>query len=713
MKKTVIALAGNPNSGKTTLFNQLTGSNQYVGNWPGVTVEKKEGHLKSNPDLIIRDLPGIYSLSANSLEEQIASRELTQNPPDLLINIIDGTNLERNLYLTMQLRDLGIPMVVAVNMLDVLKKDGSSISLDLLAKRLACPVVGISALHGTNLPALISEALQLTKGQEASSLRYESKLEDLLQKVQSLLPAETPAEQSRYWALRVMENREAVKLSPESAQKISELVAAYEKQEDDDIQSLITSARYGLVDQVVEDVFTSGKKESLSVSDKIDRVVTNRYLALPIFAAIIVLIYGVAISTVGKWATEWTTEVFFGEMVPGWVGGLLEAWSVAPWLQSLILDGIIAGVGAVLGFVPQIIILFLMLAFLEGSGYMARVAFILDRIFRRFGLSGKSFIPMLIGTGCGVPGIMASRTIEEERDRRMTVMLTTFVPCSAKLPVIALIAGALFGGAWWVSPSIYFLGIGSVIVSGIMLKKSAPFAGPPAPFVMELPAYHWPTLGNILRPTWERAWSFIRKAGTIILLSSVLVWFLAKVGFVDGHFAFVENLNDGLLATLGNAIAWIFHPLGWADWRSASATIMGLVAKENVVNTFGILFGNLASVSEAGEEIWGQVAAQYSAIAAYSFLVFNMLCAPCFAAMGAIKREMNNSKWTAFALLYQTVYAYAISLIIYQIGSLIINGSFGFWTVVAFLVLGGMLFQIFRPEKKYSSVQVAASSMAK
>ncbi len=707
--KLVIALAGNPNSGKTTLFNQLTGSNQYVGNWPGVTVEKKEGKLKGHTDVIIQDLPGIYSLSANSLEEKIASEQLTQNPPDVIINIVDGTNLERNLYLTTQLIDMHIPLVVAVNMTDELERMGTKLDLARLSKRLACPVVGISALKGRNIEQLIKDSLTAARSKQLPpALAYEKDFIKLLAEVENLTGEELPKTQRAYWLTRALESPDSLDLKASTQAKLKNLAKAYEQQEDDDIQSLITYQRYRLIDGLIDGVRSGKPAAATSTSDKIDRVVTNRWAALPIFVVIMTLVFGLSVWSAGPgtFLTDWVNDQLFGEIIPPAVEGLLQGWGVAGWLQSLILDGIIGGVGAVLGFLPQMVVLFLLLAFLEGTGYMARVAFIMDRVFRRFGLSGKSFIPMLVGVGCSVPGIMASRTIEEERDRRMTITVTSFIPCGAKLPIIALIAGALFGGAWWVAPSAYFLGIFAVIISGIILKKTKRFAGPPAPFVMELPPYRWPSVGTVLRSVWERAWSFVRKAGTVILLSSIVIWMLSSLGWEDGVFGFVEDINNGIMAKLGGAIAWIFKPLGFGDWRATVATITGLVAKENVVTTYGVLYG-VGEVSEAGEEIWKFLSGDFSTISGYAFLIFNLICVPCFAAIGAIKREINSARWTWFAIGYQTLFAYALALVFFQLGSLIKTGIFTVWTAVGFVVLAVLLYFIFRPQKAYSA-KVAA-----
>jgi ferrous iron transport protein B len=682
-----IALAGNPNSGKTTLFNVLTGSNQFVGNWPGVTVEKKEGRLKNHREVAVIDLPGIYSLSPYSLEEIIARNYLAEQKPELILNVIDGSNLERNLFLTTQLLEMGIPLLAAVNMIDVVTKSGDSIDLPGLERALGCPVVAISALKGTGLAEAVDRALALAA--EGRPPR-------------PVVPAAGPP-------------------SPNG-------------DEEDDPEVRDTEARYEFIDGVVAGCLKRRRiRGEFSTSDRIDRVVTNRFLALPIFAVVIFIIYFVSVSTVGTWVTDWTNEGLFGEgwhlgggrayaeaveaftagnaagmtepvpedfgiWVPGvpvLVGGALEALGTADWLNGLILDGIIGGVGAVLGFAPQMLVLFLFLAALESCGYMARIAFILDRLFRRFGLSGKSFIPMLIGTGCGIPGIMASRTIENEHDRRLTVMVTTFMPCGAKLPIIALISGAVLGGAWWVAPSAYFIGIAAVIVSGIMLKKTGPFLGEVSPFVMELPAYHVPGLVNVFRSMWERAWSFIKKAGSVILISAVLIWFLSNFGFRAGGFGMVENLTDGLLAAIGSAIAVIFVPLGFGSWDAAVATITGLVAKENVVGTMGVLYG-FAELGEEGQEMWGVFAAHFSALSAYAFLMFNLYCPPCFAAIGAIRREMNNPRWTCFAVAYQLAFGYTLTLMVYQLGRFFSGGGFGVGTAAALAVLALYLWLLFR-----------------
>lgn len=794
-----IALAGNPNSGKTTLFNALTGSNQFVGNWPGVTVEKKEGKLKKHDDVVIMDLPGIYSLSPYTLEEVVARNYLINNRPDAILNIIDGTNLERNLYLTTQLTELGIPVVVAVNMMDVVKKNGDVIRIDELSRELGCRVVEISALKGTGVMEAAEEAVKAASGTKTVPQHsFSGVVEHALAHIEEAAVHGLPAEQQRWYAIKIFERDEKVleqlKLDKAVLEHIEEDIKAAEEEMDDDAESIITNERYLYIASIIKGCYKKKGQGKLTVSDKIDRVVTNRWLALPIFAVVMFIVYFVSVTTVGTWATDWANDGVFGDgwhlfgigssayeeaaeeyAVPGamveafetaaeeagldpaaaesltttaylydddgnveeelpvdfaaytkaaaleepdpaeygvWVPGLpvligagLDAVNCADWLRGLILDGIVGGVGAVLGFVPQMLVLFIFLAFLESCGYMARIAFVMDRIFRKFGLSGKSFIPMLIGTGCGIPGIMASRTIENERDRRMTVMTTTFIPCGAKLPIIALIAGALFGGAWWVAPSAYFVGIAAIIVSGIMLKKTRMFAGDPAPFVMELPAYHLPTVGNVLRSMWERAWSFIKKAGTVILLSAIVLWFLQGFGVENGRFGMVEDLNNSILAVIGNAIAWLFIPLGWGNWQSAVAAITGLIAKENVVGTFGVLFGGFDEVAENGWQIWANMREVFTGLSAYSFLVFNLLCAPCFAAMGAIKREMNSAKWTFFAIGYQCVFAYAVSLVIYQLGMLFTGQGNVIGSLAAFAIVALILFLLFRPYRESKTLK--------
>lgn len=784
-----IALAGNPNSGKTTLFNALTGSNQFVGNWPGVTVEKKEGRLKKHDHVIIMDLPGIYSLSPYTLEEVVARNYLIQDRPDAILNIIDGTNLERNLYLTTQLMELGIPVVVAVNMIDVVNKNGDKIYIDELSRRLGCKVVEISALKGTGIMEAAEEAIRASQSAKTvPQHRFSGAVEHAIAHIEEAAVHSMPAEQQRWYAIKIFERDEKVleqlQLDPAVLNHIEEDIKAAEREMDDDAESIITNERYLYIASIIKGCCKRKNAGKLSTSDKIDRVVTNRWLALPIFAAVMFVVYFVSVTTVGGWATDWANDGVFGDgwhlfgigssayeeaseayAVPGakveafeaaaeekgldpvqangltatakmyddngnveeeipvdyngyleaskieepdpaaygvWIPGIpglvekgLQAVHCAQWLQQLILNGVIAGVGAVLGFVPQMLVLFLFLAFLESCGYMARIAFVMDRIFRKFGLSGKSFIPMLIATGCGVPGIMASRTIENDRDRKMTIMTTTFIPCSAKLPIIALIAGALFGGAWWVAPSAYFIGVFAIIVSGIMLKKTKMFSGDPAPFVMELPAYHWPTVGNVLRSMWERGWSFIKKAGTVILLATIFVWFTSSFGWENGSFGMVD-MESSILAVIGNAIAWIFTPLGWGTWQAAVASITGLIAKENVVGTFGVLFGGFEEVAENGWQVWQNVRTAFTPLAAYSFLIFNLLCAPCFAAIGAIRREMNSAKWTWFAIGYQCVFAYAFALVVYQLGMLFTGNGSIIGAMAAFILVAFFLYMLFR-----------------
>ncbi len=712
-----IALAGNPNSGKTTLFNALTGSNQFVGNWPGVTVEKKEGKLKGRKDVVIADLPGIYSLSPYTLEEVVARNYLIHEKPDVILNIVDGTNLERNLYLSTQLMELGIPVVMAVNMMDLVRKNGDQIYLEKLSQKLGCQVVEISALKGDNIQKAADMAVKLAQEKQRTMPvhTFEESVEKILASIEEKLGDQVLQEQKRFFAIKLLEKDSKITDQLLSVPDVSSEIERIEKTMEDDTESIITNERYGYISSIIGDCYKKSQTgQKLTVSDKIDKWVTNRILALPIFAAVMWLVYYLSVTTVGTFATDWTNDVLFGEIIPPAIERVLTAIHCADWLQGLILDGIVAGVGAVLGFVPQMLVLFLFLAFLEGCGYMARVAFIMDRIFRKFGLSGKSFIPMLIGTGCGVPGVMASRTIENDRDRKMTIMTTTFIPCGAKLPIIALIAGAVFGGAAWVAPSAYFVGIGAIICSGIILKKTKLFSGDPAPFVMELPAYHLPTVGSVIRSMWERGWSFIKKAGTIILLSTILVWFTSYFGWVDGQFRMLETmeLDHSILAAIGNGFAWIFTPLGWGDWRSTVAAVTGLIAKENVVGTLGILYG-FEEVAEDGAEIWGSLAASMGRIGAYSFLVFNLLCAPCFAAMGAIKREMNNTKWFLFAIGYQCLLAYVVSLCIYQIGSLILYGKFGVLTATAFALVIGFVYLLFRPYKESSTLEVNVKNVAR
>ncbi len=791
-----IALAGNPNCGKTTLFNALTGSNQFVGNWPGVTVEKKEGKLKGHKDVIITDLPGIYSLSPYTLEEVVARNYLIHERPDAIINIIDGTNIERNLYLSTQIMELGIPVIMAVNMMDLVEKSGDKIHIDKLKKKLGCEVVEISALKGTGIQKAAEKAVALAESKKSVTPvhEFQEDVEAAIHAVEERLGSSVPESQKRFFAIKLLEKDDKIKEQMTNVPDVSREIKVLEDKFDDDTESIITNERYVYISSIIGLCCTKNKTKKLTTSDKIDRIVTNRWLALPIFAVIMWLVYYVSVSTVGGWATDWANDGVFGdgwhlfgigtssyedaaadysradqivaavdedgkvtsvdivddedkvietvtisdsvvadaekvveagEPDPAdygvWVPGVpvviesgLDAIGCADWLKGLILDGIVAGVGAVLGFVPQMLVLFIFLAFLEACGYMARVAFIMDRIFRKFGLSGKSFIPMLIGTGCGVPGVMASRTIENDRDRKMTIMTTTFIPCGAKLPIIALIAGALFNGASWVAPSAYFVGIAAIICSGIILKKTKLFAGDPAPFVMELPAYHMPTVSNVLRSMWERAWSFIKKAGTIILLSTIVLWFLMNFGWVDGSFGMLEaeQLNDSILSKIGSIIAPLFIPLGWGDWKMAVAAVTGLIAKENVVGTFGVLFG-FAEVAENGNEVWGQLAGSMTQIAAYSFLVFNLLCAPCFAAMGAIKREMNNMKWFWTAIGYQCGLAYVVSLCIYQLGNLFTGGGFGIGTVVAILLVIGFIYLLVRPYKESKTLTVNVKTTAR
>ena len=715
-----IALAGNPNCGKTTLFNALTGSNQFVGNWPGVTVEKKEGKLKGHKDVIIMDLPGIYSLSPYTLEEVVARNYLIAERPDAILNIVDGTNIERNLYLSTQLMELGIPVVMAVNMMDLVNKSGDKINLDKLKEKMGCAaVVEISALKGTGIQKAAEAAVVAANvGTAAKVHKFNTKVENVLESIEDKLGSDVPEEQKRFFAIKLLERDDKIAQQMKKVPDVSAEITSIEKEMDDDTESIITNERYIYISSVIKECYVKKSKKQLTVSDKIDRVVTNRIAALPIFALVMFLVYYVSVTTVGAFLTDWTNDTLFGEWIIPGAQSLFENIGCADWLTGLIVDGIISGVGAVLGFVPQMLVLFLFLAFLESCGYMARVAFIMDRIFRKFGLSGKSFIPMLIGSGCGVPGVMASRTIENDRDRKMTIMTTTFVPCGAKLPIIALIAGAFFDNAGWVSWSAYFVGVAAIICSGIILKKTKMFAGDPAPFVMELPAYHWPTVGNVLRSVWERGWSFIKKAGTIILLSTIILWFLMSFGWTDGGFGMLEaeQLNDSILAKIGSAIAWIFIPLGWTQagegWKMAVAAVSGLIAKENVVATFGLLFG-FSEVAEDGAEIWGSLAQVMTPIAAYGFLVFNLLCAPCFAAMGAIKREMNSAKWFWFAIGYQCGLAYIVSLCIYQIGTLLTTGAFGLGTVVAFLLVAGFIYLLVRPYKESTTLKASDKQLAK
>ena len=717
-----IALAGNPNCGKTTLFNDLTGSNQYVGNWPGVTVEKKEGRLKGQKDVVIQDLPGIYSLSPYTLEEVVARGYLVNEKPDAILNIIDGTNIERNLYLTTQLIELGIPVVMAVNMIDLVRKNGDKIDLKKLSAELGCQAVEISALKGEGSMKAAEMAVAAAKSGKAGELPhvFTGSVEHAIAHIEESIQGKVDDSFLRWYAVKLFERDDKVqqelKLDKALVDHIDQHIADCEKEMDDDAESIITNQRYAYINTVVEKaVRKKARVEHLTVSDKIDQVVTNRIFALPIFALIMFLMYALSMGTsiadggisIGSFATDWTNDVLFGEIVPNALGGFLESVGVADWLYGLIMDGIVAGVGAVLGFVPQMLVLFFLLSILEDIGYMARVAFIMDRIFRKFGLSGKSFIPMLVGTGCGVPGVMASRTIENERDRRMTIMTTCFIPCGAKMPIIGLFAGALFGGSSLVAVSAYFIGFAAIIISGIILKKTKLFAGDPAPFVMELPAYHVPAWGNVLRATWERGWSFIKRAGTVILASTIVLWFLQGFGFEDGVFGMVEDQDNSILAAVASALAWIFAPQGFGNWRATVASISGLIAKENVVGTLGVLYHFGGELSENGDEIWGEVANDYTAISAYSFMIFNLLCAPCFAAMGAIKREMNNGKWTAIAIGYMCLLAYCASLVVYQIGGLI-TGEVGFniFTIVAVAIIVFTIYMLVRPNKYLNDNEV-------
>ncbi len=701
-----IALAGNPNCGKTTLFNALTGSNQYVGNWPGVTVEKKEGRLKGNKDVVIQDLPGIYSLSPYTLEEVVARSYLVNEKPDAILNIVDGTNIERNLYLTTQLIELGIPVVVAVNMIDLVRKNGDKIDLKKLGEALGCDVVEMSALKGEGGLEAANRCVQAAQNARQKSGGelphvFTGSVEHAIAHIEESIAGKVDARTLRWYAIKVFERDEKVleelELDASLKQHLEEHIQDCEKELDDDAESIITNQRYAYISRVVgKAVKKKAALHSLSTSDKIDKIVTNRILALPIFILVMYVVYWVAMGPFGTFLTDWTNDVLGGAWMTEGSRALLTSWGTADWLTGLVSDGIVAGVGAVLGFVPQMLVLFLMLSVLEDIGYMARVAFIMDRIFRKFGLSGKSFIPMLIGSGCGVPGVMASRTIENERDRRMTIMTTTFVPCGAKMPIVGLFAGALFGGSSWVAVSAYFIGIAAIIISGIILKKTKMFAGDPAPFVMELPAYHVPAANNVLRATWERGWSFIKRAGTIILASSIILWFLQGFGFVDGQFGMVEDNTNSILAAIGSAICIIFAPLGFGDWQSTVAVFTGLIAKENVVSTFGVLFGVGAEVAEDDPSLWTAVAAHYTPLMAYSFMIFNLLCAPCFAAMGAIKREMNNWKWTLGAIGYMCGLAYVVSFIVYQIGSLFVGGGFGIGTVIAILAVIAIVYLLVR-----------------
>ncbi len=709
-----IALAGNPNCGKTTMFNDLTGSSQYVGNWPGVTVEKKEGKLKANKQAIIQDLPGIYSLSPYTLEEVVTRNYLVNEHPDSMINIIDASNLERNLYLTTQLLEIGVPMVIALNMMDMVRKNGDRIDVKKLSDALGCQIIETSAVKGEGSTEVAKAALNLAQSKAAAPkpLKFNDKLENILARIARLLQGACQPQNLRWYSIKLFERDEKaieqLKLSPAALEEIEGLRQEAEKEFDDDVESIITHERYVVIADLLKTCYRKQSKQKLTTSDKIDKIVTNRILALPIFAVVMFLIYYISITTVGTMMTDWVNDVLFGEIIPPAVEGLLVSVGAADWLQSLILDGIVAGVGAVLGFLPQMLVLFLLLALLEDCGYMSRIAFIMDRIFRRFGLSGKSFIPMLIGLGCGVPAVQASRTIENDRDRKMTIMTTTFIPCSAKLPIIGLIAGALFNESGWVATSAYFVGIAAIIISGIILKKTKLFAGEPAPFVMELPAYHIPSVKGVLIHMWDRAKAFVRKAGTIIFLSSVVIWFLSSFNF---QLQMVDT-GDSILAAIGRVIAPIFAPLGWGHWEAAVGTISGLVAKENLVAIMGILYG-FAEVAENGDEMWSVFAQNFTAISAYSFLVFNLLCAPCFAAIGAIHREMGSAKWTWIAIGYQCIFAYIVSLIIYQLGTWFATGVFGLGTIVAIILVAALLYLLVRPNpedraKKLKSAKAAA-----
>ena len=704
-----IALAGNPNSGKTTLFNALTGSNQFVGNWPGVTVEKKEGKLKGHDDVIVTDLPGIYSLSPYTLEEVVAREYLISERPDAILNIVDGTNLERNLYLTTQLTELGIPVVVAINMMDLVEKNGDTINLDVLSKEMGVKFVSISALKGTNVDKAAEAAVDAARnGKTIPMHTFSGSVEHALAHIEEACVHGLPEEQQRWYSIKLFERdskvMEALKLDQKTLDHINKDIEAVENEMDDDAESIITNERYIYIGNLLKGIYKKKTAGKLTVSDKIDKIVTNRILGLPIFALIMFAVYWLAMGPFGTFLTDWTNDVFAGWLTDG-AASIMESLGVAGWLSSLVSDGIVGGVGAVLGFVPQMLVLFLMLCILEDVGYMARVAFVMDRIFRKFGLSGKSFIPMLIGSGCGVPGVMATRTIENERDRRMTIMTTCFIPCGAKLPIIALIAGAVFNKAWWVSPLAYFIGVAAIIISGIMLKKTKLFAGDPAPFVMELPAYHVPSITNVLRGTWERGWSFIKRAGTVIVLSSVVIWLLNSLSSEGGfHYLGEDGEGASILENIGSLFAWVFAPLGFGTWQATVATILGLVAKEDVVGTIGTLISmeDLPDLVEGGEEIMGVLDVFFngSAVAAFSFMVFNLLCAPCFAAMGAIKREMNNAKWTAIAIAYMCVFAYATSLCIYQIGSAINGKANILGLICAIAIIAFVVYMLFKPYKE-------------
>ena len=698
-----IALAGNPNSGKTTLFNALTGSNQFVGNWPGVTVEKKEGKLKGHKDVKLMDLPGIYSLSPYTLEEVVARNYLINEVPDAIINIVDGTNIERNLYLSTQIMELGIPVIMAVNMMDIVEKKGDKIHIDKLSEKLGCEVVEISALKGNGIKELANKAVKLAESKKENKIahKFNEKVETIIDETEALLSSEVPDAQKRFFAIKLLEKDDKISENLKVVPYVNNQIEALEKEFDDDTESIITNERYEYISSIIKGCYTKSSKENLTTSDKIDRIVTNRWAALPIFAIVMFVVYYISVTTVGTIVTDWTNNVLFGEIIPPAIEKVLVALNCADWLQGLILDGIVAGVGAVLGFVPQMLVLFFFLAVLESCGYMARVAFIMDRIFRKFGLSGKSFIPMLIGSGCGVPGVMASRTIENDRDRKMTIMTTTFIPCGAKLPIIALIAGALFDGAWWVAPSSYFVGVAAIIVSGIILKKTKMFAGDPAPFVMELPAYHIPTVGNVLRSMWERGWSFIKKAGTIITLSTIFVWFTSYFGWVDGSFGMLteDQMEYSILAHIGKAICWIFAPLGWGNWQATVAAVTGLVAKENIVGTMGILYGG------GDGSVYSAIGAAFTGITGMSFLIFNLLCAPCFAAMGAIKREMNSRKWFWFAIGYECGFAYVIALIVNQLGNLFTGNVNVIGLIFAIALIALIIYMLVRPYKESTKLE--------
>ena len=723
-----IALAGNPNCGKTTLFNALTGSNQYVGNWPGVTVEKKEGKMKKQDGVIITDLPGIYSLSPYTLEEVVARNYLVGERPDAILNLVDGTNLERNLYLTTQLIELGIPVVIAINMMDVVRKRGDKIDIERLSQEIGCKIVEISALKGDGVWEAVEAAIQAAKsGETIPPHNFSGSAEHAIAHIEEAAVHDLPEEQQRWYAIKLFERdekvREQLQLSPEKLAHIEKDILAVEREMDDDAESIITNERYTYIAQHLKSCYKKKHQGKLTPSDKIDRIITNRILALPIFALAMFLVYAIAMGSsvisIGTIGTDWANDVLFGEWVPAFFDSFLLNSSgdpiVAPWLYSLIQDGIVAGVGAVLGFVPQLLVLFLLLSLLEDCGYMARVAFIMDRIFRKFGLSGKSFIPMLVATGCSVPGIMASRTIEQDRDRKMTIITTGFMPCGAKMPIVGLFAGAVFGNSPLVAVSAFFIGIGAVIVSGLIMKKFKAFSGEPAPFVMELPPYHAPNVGNVLRSTWERGWDFIKRAGTVILVSSIILWFLQGYGFTNGGFGAVEDNNTSLLATIGNALAWLFYPIGWMGdmaWKATVATFSGLIAKEEIVMTLGTLYQYAGELSEAGDEIWAMVAKDFGAVTAYSFMIFNLLCAPCFAAMGAIKREMNNWRWTAFSIGYMCVFAYVISMIVYQIGGLFTGeATFGVFTILALVALAALIYLLVRPNK-YKNGMLTAKAIS-